>query len=137
MTSEPSASQLPDLQEDDDLIVFAKNMDRCWMERRFADLAGFIADDVVMVAPAGSDRMQGLGAAIASYREFMSRCEVRRFDTGNHHVTRHDAAAVVEYEWDMAWNDQGTEYQAKGREILMLAREAEGWRVIWRTQIPV
>jgi ketosteroid isomerase-like protein len=121
---------------DDELIAFTKSMDRCWMERRFTDLSGFLASDVVMVAPGGEHRMQGIETAIASYREFMSRCEVKRFLSSDHVVTRRGPAAVVEYAWDMAWSDQGTEQEAKGREILVLARLADGWRVVWRTQIP-
>lgn len=77
-----------------------------------------------------------IGAAVESYREFMTRCEVKRFQTSNHVVTRRGTAAVVEYDWDMAWNDQDTEHEAKGREILVLNRHPVGWRVVWRTQIP-
>lgn len=119
----------------DDLIAFTKRMDRCWMERRFRDLAAHIADDVVVVAPGGMHRIEGLDASIESYREFMSRCEVRRFEAYNHFVTERGAAAVVEYEWDMVWSDQGADHEAKGREILALARRDEGWRVVWRTQL--
>ena len=121
---------------DHELIAFTNDMDRCWMERRFTALSSFIADDVVMVAPGGKHRMQGLEAAIESYREFMRRCEVKRFQSYEHVVTQRGPAAVVEYDWDMAWSDQGTEHEAKGREILMLVRHADGWRVFWRTQIP-
>lgn len=121
---------------DDELIAFAKDMDRCWIERRFTDLSGFIANDVVMVAPGGTHRMQGIEAAVESYREFTSRCEVRRFQTFDHVVTQRGPAAVIEYGWDMAWSDRGTKYEAKGREILMLALHPDGWRVVWRTQIP-
>jgi hypothetical protein len=77
-------------------------MDRCWMERRFTDLSGFIAKDVAMVAPGRKHRMQGIEAAVESYREFMSRCEVKRFQTFDHVVTRRGPAAVVEYDWDMS-----------------------------------
>lgn len=106
------------------------------MERRFEELPRFIANDIVMVAPGGKHRMHGIGAAVESYREFMTRCEVKRFQTSNHVVTRRGTAAVVEYDWDMAWNDQDTEHEAKGREILILNRHPDGWRVVWRTQIP-
>lgn len=120
----------------DALIAFAKDMDRCWMERRFGDLAGYLADDVVMVAPDGKHRSEGRDAAVESYRKFMSRCEVVRFDSHGHVVTRRAAAAVVEYGWDMGWNDRGTGHEAKGREILVLAQRDQGWRVIWRMQLP-
>jgi hypothetical protein len=121
----------------DGLIAFTREMDRCWMERRFSDLSAYLANDVVMVAPGGKQRVEGLEASIESYREFMSRSEVSRFHTYAHVVTERKAAAVVEYDWDMAWNDQSADHEAKGREVLVLARYDHGWRVVWRTQLPV
>jgi ketosteroid isomerase-like protein len=119
-----------------DLIAFVESMDRCWIERRFDDLPGFIADDVVMVAPGGQTRVTGLPAAIDSYREFMERSVVRRFATSDHIVTERGDAAVVEYQWEMAWENDGAAHDAVGSEILMLARRGGAWRVIWRTQRP-
>jgi ketosteroid isomerase-like protein len=120
----------------DDLIAFVESMDRCWIERRFDDLAGYIADDVVMVAPNGQSRMNGLPAAIESYREFMDRSRVRRFVTSDHVVTERGDAAVVEYKWEMTWESDGAAHDATGSEVLVLARRGGAWRVIWRTQRP-
>ncbi|MEI9849899.1 MAG: nuclear transport factor 2 family protein [Sphingomonas sp.] len=120
----------------DELIAFTKQMDRCWMERRFGDLSGYLADDVVVVAPGGKHRIAGLDAAIESYREFMSRSDVDRFDSSGHVVTQRGATAVVEYDWDMSWTDQDASHVAEGREILVLAQRDHGWRVVWRTQLP-
>jgi len=119
-----------------DLIAFIAQMDRCWLERRFEDLANHLAADIVLVAPGGQHRLEGREAAIESYREFMSLCEVRRLQTHDHIVTQRGAAAIVEYGWDMAWSDQGTSHEARGREILALTQYDEGWRVFWRTQLP-
>lgn len=58
-----------------ELIAFIAQMDRCWLERKFDDLAGYLARDVVLVAPDGKQRIEGVDASIESYREFMSRCE--------------------------------------------------------------
>jgi ketosteroid isomerase-like protein len=120
----------------DDLIALIKQMDRCWIERRFIDLAAYLDDDLVVVAPGGTALVRGADAAIESYREFMDRCEVRRFDASGHVVTARGASAVVEYDWDMAWSDAGRDHEAKGREILVLARGDQGWRVFWRMQAP-
>ena len=79
--------------------------------------------------------MEGLDAAVESYREFMSRCDVSRFVATDHVVTERGPMAVVEYDWDMAWDDQGTKHEATGREVLILAQRDEGWRVVWRTQL--
>lgn len=118
----------------EDLIRFVREMDRCWLEGRFDDLRSFLDPEVVMVAP-GGNRMAGVDTAIESYREFMGRSRVDRFETSGHQVTERGAAAVVEYRWDMAWNDGGTAHEAQGREVLVLSREQPGWRVIWRTQL--
>jgi len=79
--------------------------------------------------------MHGIEAAIESYREPMTRCKVKRFQTSGHVVTRRGTAAVVEYDWDMAWNDQDTEHEARGREVPVLNRHPDGWRVVRGTQI--
>jgi ketosteroid isomerase-like protein len=118
----------------DDLIAFVTEMDRCWLERRFGDLAAYLADDVVIVANDGKHRVRGREAAVESYREFMSRSVVDRFQASGYIVTERGSAAVVEYRWDMAWDDQGTKHEAAGREILVLSRSEDGWRVIWRMQ---
>jgi hypothetical protein len=118
------------------LIAFVKEMDLCWIERRFDELNAYLCADVVMVAPGGQHRSDGRDAAIAGYREFMSRCELSRFNSHGHVVTRNGDTAIVEYDWDMAWIDEGTSYEAKGREILVVAHQDRGWRIVWRTQIP-
>ncbi|MEA3001370.1 MAG: SnoaL-like domain [Sphingomonadales bacterium] len=118
----------------DDLIRFVRDMDRCWMEGRFDDLRSFIAADVVMVAP-GGQVMEGVDTAIESYREFMGRCRVDRFETFDHRITERGDTAVVEYRWDMAWVGGDTAHGAQGREVLVLARRDGAWRVIWRTQL--
>jgi ketosteroid isomerase-like protein len=118
-----------------ELIAFVESMDRCWIERRFDDLADFLARDIVMV-PGGAGRMVGLAAAIGSYREFMARCRVERFAASDFIVTERGDTAIVEYRWDMAWESDGTSHEDTGRELLVLARQVGEWRVVWRTQLP-
>jgi ketosteroid isomerase-like protein len=118
-----------------DLIALVEAMDRCWLERRIDDLAEFLAEDVVVVSPAGL-RLTGLDKVTDSYREFMDRCTVERFEASGHTVTQRGDTAVVEYGWDMAWRDGDVRQQAKGREVLVFARRGGQWRVIWRTQVP-
>ena len=55
---------------DADFIQFAEGMDRCWRENRFHDLDTFLADDVIVVAPDGQTRLEGIAAV---YGECVSR----------------------------------------------------------------
>lgn len=36
----------------------------------------------------------------------------------------------------MAWEAGGRPYAESGRDVLVLSRLGDGWRVVWRTQIP-
>lgn len=119
-----------------DFISFADRMDRCWMEGRLPELAEFLAEDVVFVAPAGTPRSEGLAPAIESYRQFMSHAQVNRFQTSDRIVTVRGDTAVIEYRWQMDWTAAGADRAENGREVLVVARRGEGWRVVWRTQIP-
>ncbi len=122
---------------DDDFIKFVEDMDRCWREGRLFDLDTYLADDVVIVAPDGKTRLEGLAAAMESYREFMAISSVEHYTTSDHTVTHRDDTVIVEYQWTMAWTSAGIDRNDKGREILVLTRREGHWRVIWRTQIPI
>ena len=74
--------------------------------------------------------------AIESYRQFMSHAQVNRFQTNDRIVTVRGDTAVIEYRWQMDWTAAGADRAENGREVLVLARRDEGWRVVWRTQIP-
>jgi ketosteroid isomerase-like protein len=119
---------------EDDLVAFARNLDQCWLEQRFDELAAYLAPDVVFVA-AGGARRDGREAAVESYRAFMALSTIRRFDASGYDVTASGDAAVVEYGWDMAWESEGKAFDARGREVLVLSRGAEGWTVFWRMQL--
>jgi ketosteroid isomerase-like protein len=118
------------------LIAFIESMDRCWLERRHGDLASYLADDVVFVAPGGKQRVEGLAQAVESYRAFMESSQVQRYQPANHTLVRRGDSAVVEYDWHMTWESGGEAFDAKGREVLVLAHQENGWRVIWRMQLP-
>ncbi len=120
----------------EELISFTDRMDRCWMDGRVTDLEAFLAKDVVFVAPGGKHRSEGLSPAIESYRQFLSHARVKRFETSDHIVTLRGDTAVIEYRWQMDWTAGGVDHSETGREVLVLSRREEGWRVVWRTQIP-
>ena len=120
---------------DAEFISLVQSLDRCWVEGRLDDLKAFLAEDVVFVAPGGKPRIEGIAHAIESYRQFTSQAQVQRFETSDHSVTQRGATAIVEYAWQMS-SVAGAEHTDSGRDVLVLARRNENWRVVWRTQIP-
>jgi len=123
--------------DDADFIKFVEDMDRCWREGRFHDLETFLADDVVMISPDGKTRLEGLAAAVESYREFTTSSLVEHYAPSDYIITYRGDTAVIEYRWEMAWTSAGVDYNDTGREVLVLAAQEGRWRVIWRMQIPV
>jgi ketosteroid isomerase-like protein len=121
---------------DDEFISFVERLDRCWMQGRLQDLDAFLAEDVVFVAPGGKRRGEGIAQAIESYRQFTSHARVSRFETNDYVVTRRGGTAIVEYAWQMTWVAAEAEHSETGRDVLVLARRDDNWRVVWRTQIP-
>ena len=121
---------------DDEFISFVERMDRCWMQGRLQDLDAFLAEDVVFVAPGSRRRGEGIAQAIEGYRQFTSHARIDHFQTNDYVVTQRGDTAVVEYAWQMTWVAGGAEHNETGREVLVLARRDDNWRVVWRTQIP-
>src|ERR1039457_3586262 len=118
-----------------EFISFVEQLDRCWMQGRLQDLEGFLAEDVVFVAPGGKLRSAGIGKAIESYRQFLSQAKVSHFETHDHFVTQRGDTAIVEYAWQMAWVAAAVEHREVGREVLVFACRNGNWRVVWRMQI--
>lgn len=123
---------------DEELIYFSSALDRCWLDRRFDELAYFFAPDVVLVAPEANVRLTGLSAVIDSYRSFMSNVEIETFAPGHHRPHHAGDTAVIEYDWTIIWRPAGQDQASteNGRETLVLAKRDGNWRAIWRLQLP-
>jgi len=121
---------------DAEFISFVESLDRCWIEGRLQDLDAFLAEDVVFVAPGGKPRMEGVAGAIEGYRQFTSSAQINRFQTSDHFVTQRGDTVIVEYAWQMTWVVGRAEHNDAGRDVLVLSRRNDDWRVVWRTQIP-
>ena len=123
------------MTSDPEFITLVDAMDACWTEKRFEDLHSYLATDVVLVAPGGVARIDGVDAAIDTYRQFMANSTLQRYWTRGHVVTPRGDAAVVEYEWEMQWASEGAEHNDRGREVLVFSKRDGKWKVVWRTQI--
>ncbi|WP_299323512.1 nuclear transport factor 2 family protein [Parasphingopyxis sp.] len=117
------------------LADFAVAMDRCWQDGRFDDLKDYLDENIVIVAPRGSARIVGIEAAIESYRGFMARAEVERYETGDTIITESGNTAILEYRWSMTWKTEDERHEADGREVLALNRSGNAWKAVWRMQI--
>jgi ketosteroid isomerase-like protein len=108
-----------------------------WQSRRYEELVGYLDDDVVIVAPGFLGRVEGRKACIESYREFMERVTIERYEEAVPVIDVWEGVAVATYRWEMAWTSGGVPNRDAGHDILVLHRRPPGsaggaWRVVWR-----
>lgn len=118
-----------------ELAAFVDAMDRCWLEARFDDLRRFMAPGIEISVP-GTERVIGIYAVIETYRDFMARCRIIHFTPSDHVATVRGSSAIVEYRWDMQWQEGTEEISAAGREIVAIDCSGSDWAIFWRTQLP-
>ena len=115
------------------LVAFCREMDRCWLEQRFEDLAACLDPDIVFVT--AGQRIEGRADALDSYRQFMVAAKVENFNTSNYRLVERGDSALVEYDWSIAWMAGGEAHEEQGHEVLLLALQEKRWRVMWRLQM--
>ena len=113
-----------------------ERFDECWLKGRWTELEALVLPHATILA-AGGTRVTSRDAFVDSYREFMSRCEVRELVSSIPHVTIHDRTACAEYAWRMRWLSDGKELSATGRELLVLVQTADRWQILSRAQLQV
>jgi hypothetical protein len=108
-----------------------------WQSRSYSELSGYLDDDVVIVAPGFQGRVEGRNACVESYREFMERVTIERYEQAEPVIDVWEGTAVATYRWEMAWTSGGVSNRDIGHDILVLHRRAPAdadvaWRVVWR-----
>jgi len=106
-----------------------------WRERRYDDLADFLAEDMVFALPGFSGRLEGASAVVASYREFMERATLTAYEESPLAVDVWGETAVASFRWEMAWLAGGVPNRETGHDVFVLRRTAPEapWRAVWRT----
>jgi len=78
----------------------------------------------------------GRDAIVDSYAQFLREARVLSFDSEAPIVDVIGDAAVTVTPWTVRYEREGTIYDETGGDLLVLARDPEGWKVAWRTLLP-
>jgi hypothetical protein len=106
-----------------------------WQGRRYDELSGYFAADVVFALPGFAGRLEGAAAVVASYREFMERVTLTEYREEAPTVDIWGVTAVATFRWEMAWLAGGVPNREAGHDVFVL-RRADGagpWCAVWRT----
>ena len=110
-------------------------MNQAWVTGNYDAIGQHVAEHVVMAPPDLDGRVLGREAYVASFRQFAEVARTREFDPGVPRVDVIGNTAVATCPFTIAYELEGTTYREKGSDILVFARNAGEWRVVWRTVI--
>jgi ketosteroid isomerase-like protein len=121
---------------EDDIQDIVREINEAWLERRPADLARFLHDEVVIAPPGFQGRVQGRQAAADSYEQFAAAATVHAADFDEPDVQAWGDTAVATYRFTLDYAMGGAHSRDTGWDVLVLRRAAGTWQVVWRTIIP-
>ncbi len=98
-----------------EILKFLRKVETAWLGGRFEELRSCFREDAVLLGGDLEQRLEGRDAPIVDV-------------IGD--------AAVTVTPWAVRFEREGTIHEETGGDLLVLAREAEGWKVAWRTLLP-
>lgn len=107
-----------------------------WRGGRIDDLERFYRPDVVFVQPGLGGRLEGREACVESYRQFLAVATVHDYAEEEPVIDRFGEVAVGTTRFEIDYELDGARHRESGHDVLVLARDAYGWRVAWRTLLP-
>jgi ketosteroid isomerase-like protein len=108
-------------------------MNRAWtVDREPARLREFFHRDMIAVTATDRGRLDGREACVASWARFVEAARVRRWVELEPKVQVYcgGAAAVVSYEFDIAFDTPGGTVEVGGRDTFTLVREDGRWWIV-------
>lgn len=123
-------------EEQREIWELIRRSNRAWVSGAAHEVSSLFDDEAVVVAPRLQGRVQGRDAIVRSYEEYVHHARTHAFEELEHQVDLFGDTAVAAYRFSVRYtlNGEDAEREETGEEVLVLRREAGGWKVIWRTQ---
>ena len=97
-----------------EILKFLRKVETAWLGGRFDELRSCFREDAVLLGADLEQRLEGRDAIVDVIGD----------------------AAVTVTPWTVRYEREGTIYDETGGDLLVLARDPEGWKVAWRTLLP-
>lgn len=119
-----------------EILKFLRQVETAWLAGRFEELRSCFREDAVLLGADLEHRLEGRDAIVDSYAQFLREARVLAFESEAPIVDVIGDAAVTVTPWAVRYEREGTIHEETGGDLLVLARDGEGWRVAWRTLLP-
>lgn len=107
-----------------------------WLGGRPLEVAPLFHDEAVMATPDGRPFRLGIAAVVQSYEDYCRQATTHGFDVTDRAIHVFGGTAVVSYRFRVRYEHGGEEHDETGGELMVFARQEEGWRAVWRMQLP-
>jgi ketosteroid isomerase-like protein len=107
-------------------------INEAWLGGHAERLNEWFHEDVVVKGPDFKEMARGREACVRSYADFIRLAKVGDFRASEPVIDLIGDLAVVISPWEIDYSMNDRDYHECGRDLLVLAREGEGWRVAWR-----
>lgn len=110
-----------------------RRINELWLDKRYDDMEALISEHAVIAPPGYEGRVRGREAYIQSYRDYDQAATKHEFTPGEPQIDIMGDVAVAIYPFRVVYELEGKTYLEAGRDVLVLARTAGKWQVVWRT----
>ena len=114
---------------------FVQRMNDAWSKDGADDLASFFHEDMVIVHPDFTKRVEGREACVASYEGFCKQAVILDLKLDNPGIDVFVDTAIVTYSYEISYEMGGERFNDTGRDLFIFIREHGSWLAVWRTMI--
>lgn len=119
----------------DEIRTTLAELNRAWLDRRFADLGAFFAEDIVMRGPALKPLLCGREALVKSYADFMAHSNILEYSETSHATSCWGEVGTASYDWAMTWEQNGKTDSKSGQELIVFERRQGRWIALLRIML--
>jgi hypothetical protein len=119
-----------------EILKFLRKVENAWLGGRFDELRTCFREDAVLLGGDLEHRLEGRDAIVDSYAQFLREARLLGFESEAPIVDVIGDSAVTVTPWAVRYERDGSIHEETGGDLLVLARDGEGWKVAWRTLLP-
>lgn len=115
------------------ILQLIRRINELWRNRQYENIGRHLSDDVCIAPPGYEGRIRGREAYVESYRRYDQSAQTLEFSPGEPEVDIMGDTAVALCPFFVVYTLDEQTFRENGRDILVLSREKDGWRIVWRT----
>ncbi len=106
------------------------------VERVRREIGKLYSDNAVIAMMDGTRTAKGRDAIVSSYETFARDAKLVESKVREPVIDRFDRIAVATVKWSMTYEFGGTRSSETGRDVYVLHRDGQFWKICWRECAP-